>query len=349
MDLFNHDSTWLFIPFLKRYTHEIFAQILRTAIGSTLSDFHTNYILSPSFMWLKEELQKIQTDSLSIRQQLEIIQDNEFILCNLRHLSSIGILLRTSIKETRSSDVQSLTWLKESNLAWTNIFSFLENLFPFVWKAIGESNIFRKSFSDKIFPLNIENINLRIQSCKKVIEISRSLVYGGSLRYPFSQDIYAQVLHKILLQACQTSDIPGEKVTAGQNRILFLQNWLEKLIIASPLPTYLTTQTGSISPCHSFKIESAKVTDTKYSVSKFPLLQNKVELGRSIETLSNSSSSENTSFSAYLNKNKFKAPQFVGLKIKFDSDSSDSSISSEISRVSLRTPVFKKRKRSNLK
>ena len=299
-------------------------------------------------MWLREELQKIQTNSLSIRQQLEIIQDNEFIRCNLRKLFSVSVFLRTTIKKTKSGDAQSSILLKESNLAWNNIYSFLENLFPSVWKDIGESNIFQESFSEKIFPLNIVNINLRIQSCKKVIEIARTLVYGGSLRFPFSQDNYAQSLHKVLLQACQKSDIPGAKAIAGQNRILFLQNWLGKLIIASPLSTYFAGQTGSLSPPRPAKIESAKVTDTKYSVSKFPFPQNKAVVGRRIENSSSvSSSSENTSFSAYLNRDQFKSPRFVGLKIKFDSDNSDSSISSEVSSASLWSPVFKKRKRNN--
>jgi len=297
-------------------------------------------------MWLGTELQKLQLNSLSIRQQLEIIQDNGYIQCNLSQLANISIQVRDVNKNFNPSDALSQKIFKEVNLAWNNILSYLKLLFPIVWKDIGCSNVFQEIFSDKVFSCNIRDINLRIQSCKKVIEVSKTLVYGGALRLPFSQDIYTQNLHNLLLVSCQKSDVSGGKIIAGQNRILFLQSWLEKLIVGHPLSNYLDNHIKFSSPVRPLKRTFAQVTDTKYTVSKIPLPNHKVtenpSVGSSPGTIS--SDSGNTSFSAYLNKDKFKTPQFVGVRIKFDSDRSDSSYSSKDSQNSIWNPVFKTKK-----
>jgi len=294
-------------------------------------------------MWLSTELKKLQTKSLSIRQQLDIIQDNEYIRRNLSHLFSISIQIRDAKKNIISGDAQCQNLLKEIKLTWTNILSYLQTLFPIVWKAIENSNVFQDSLSEKIFPLTTSEINFRLQSCKKVIEVFKTLVYGGTLRLPFSQDIYAQNLYKLLLVSCQKSDVSGGKIVAGQNRVIFLQSWLEKLTFTYPLSVYLGSHTKFLSPARPIKREFAQVTDTKYTVSKIPCLNNKVAKTSLVDISSTSSDSENTSFSAYLNKNKVQTPHFVGVKIKFDSDSSNSSYSSTESQDSIWHSVFKKR------
>jgi len=229
---------------------------------------------------------------------------------------------------------------------WNNILSYLKLLFPIVWENIGYSNVFQGDFPDKVFSFNTKDINLRIQSCKKIIEVSKTLVYGGSLRLPFSQDIYTQNLHKLLLVSCQISEVSGAKIIAGQNRVIFLQSWLEKLIFGHPLSNYLDKHTRFLSPVRPLKQKLAQVTDTKYTVSKIPLLNHKVSKNLAIGTSTTSSDSGNTSFSAYLNKDKFKIPQFVGVRIKFDSDHSDSSYSSKDSQNSIWRPVFKKKRQN---
>jgi len=296
-------------------------------------------------MWLGTELQKLQLNSLSIRQQLEIIQDNDYIRCNLSRLFNISSQVRDVDKNFNPSDALSQKICKEVNLVWTNILSYLKLLFPIVWKDIGCSNVFQEIFSDKVFSYNTRDINLRIQSCKKVIEVSKTLVYGGSLRLPFSQDIYTQSLHKFLLVSCQKSDVSGGKIIAGRNRILFLQSWLGKLIFGHPLSNYLDNQTKFLSPVRSLKRTLAQVTDTKYTVSKIPLQNHKVAKNPLVgSSPTPSSDSGITSFSAYINKDKFKTPQFVGVRIKFDSDHSDSSYSSKDSQNSIWNPVFKTKK-----
>ena len=312
---------------------------------SYLSSVGFRTYLPQPFMWLGTELQKLQLNSLSIRQQLEIIQDNEYIRCNLSRLFNISIQIRDVDKNTNPSDALSKKISKEVNLVWTNILSYLKLLFPIVWKDIGRSNVLQEFFSDKVFSFNTRDINLRIQSCKKVIEVSRTLVYGGSLRLPFSQDIYTQNLHKFLLISCQKSDVSGEKIIAGQNRILFLQSWLGKLISGHSLFNYLNNHTKFLSPARPLKRKSAQVSDTKYTISKIPILNHKIVENPVVGTSpTTSSDSGNTSFSAYLNRDKFKTPQFVGLRIKFDSDHSDSSYSSKDSQNSIWNPVFKKKK-----
>jgi len=297
-------------------------------------------------MWLGTELQKLQIHSLSVRQQLDIIQDNEYIRCNLSRLLNISVQVRDVDRKTKLSDASSQKLFKEINLAWTNILSYLKLLFPVVWKDIGCSDVLQENCSDTAVNLSTRDINFRIQSCKKVIEVSKTLVYGGSLRLPFSQDIFTQNLHKLLLVSCQKSDVSGEKIIAGQNRVLFLQSWLEKLIFGHPLVNYIDNHTKSLSPVYPPKRKFAQVTDTKYTVSKIPLLDHKDAKNSSVGTSPTLSDSEDITFSAYLNKDKFKTPQFVGVKIKFDSDHSDSSYSSKDSQNSIWSPVFNKKKKN---
>ena len=86
-----------------------------------------------------------------------------------------------------------------------------------MWSAIKKLNFFPivPTFFGKQFdPKEQDN---RIQSFQYFIEACRTLVYGGILRLPFSQDILlSELFHKLLL-ACQLSDIQGRASKQNKN------------------------------------------------------------------------------------------------------------------------------------
>jgi len=298
-------------------------------------------------MWLREELQKIQINSLSIRQQLDLIQDNAYIRVNLNSIiSTSNVLASVGTQRKHFGDAHGVRIFKEIILAWNNIRDYFCYLFPIIWKIIEDSDVIIEGFSETNLPPSIRDINLRIQSCKKIIEVSKTLVYGGPLRIPFSQDSSIRTLYTELLISCQKSDISGTNLISGQNRISFLQNWLEKLVLRHSISTYFLESIGVSSPNILIKADPIPISTNKFTVSKIPIFRNNIYNKSQHSDSSQPSKSAETTFSEYLNSDTHRTPNFVGLKIKFDSDSSDKGYSSADSEDSVWDPVFKKRKRS---
>jgi len=294
-------------------------------------------------MWLKKELLALQVDNLSIRQQLDILQDNAYIRCNLHSIVSSKSTLNLVTKKENFTNPR---YAQEINIAWDNICSYLRIAFSEVWETICINNVFPTNTITLDTLPKIQDLDKKINSCKQFIEVIRSLVYGTYLRLPFSQDIQLQKLHSSLLISCQKSDSSGFNNIAGQKRIIFLQNWIEKLVITSSLPSYFITILKYSSPDKLIKKEPAQVTERKYIVTKHPgsdylpiHTKNNIDSSPSLQSC-------NTTFSSYLKKQHPGSSKFVGLKIKFDSEDSDSSSFSESSdeEHSIWKPVFKKRK-----
>ena len=252
---------------------------------------------------------------------------------------------RASKEETSTKEINS-RYAKESNTAWSNIRSYIHLAFPVVWKAICDSNILFESTTNSDHSGLLRDINIRVQSCKKFLEVFKTLVYGGSLRPHFSQNFHIQQLYISLLQSCQVSDISGTENTAGQYRINFLQNWIEKLVINSAGSFCPTDNILFSSPKNQLKKQSALVSDTKFLVSEIPKpkarsFSDKNELKSIL-----SSQTLNTTFSSYIRKPHIQSTKFVGIKIKFDSDSSIDSDCTDSSDSSVWKPAFQKRKLS---
>jgi len=295
-------------------------------------------------MWLKKELETLQIDTLSFRQQLDLLQDNAYIRCNLDSIIGTRNTFNLVTKEENTDSGINLRYDQESNIAWDNICTYLRILFPKVWNTICESNILPVNTFTFSNLSQLKNLDGKIHSCKKLLEVFKSLVYGSSLRLPFSQDIRLQNLYSNLLILCQQSDISGIQNIAGQRRILFLQSWTEKLVLSSSLPSYLIETLNNTSPVQFIGKEPALVTNKKYIATKrsgpTPLL---IQPNNSCAT-SHSSKSCITTFSSYLNKQVPTSSKFIGIKLKFDPLDSDSSCLSESSDNSIWNPVFKKKK-----
>jgi len=275
---------------------------------------------------------------------LDLLQENAYIRRNLDSIISTRNTFSLVIKEEITNSGIKLRYEQESNIAWNNICSYLRIIFPKVWNTISESNILPIHTFTFGNLSQFKNFDGKIHSVKKLLEIFRSLVYGSSLRFPFSQDTHLRNLYSNLLILCQQSDISGIQNIAGQKRILFLQSWTEKLVLSSSLSSYLTANINSISPVPLLKKEPVQVTEKKYTVKKrsgpISLLPHSEKSGET----SQSSQSCDTSFSSYVKNQDPNSSAFFGIKLKFDSDDSDSSCQSANSGNSIWKPVFKKRK-----
>jgi len=294
-------------------------------------------------MWLKKELLNIQVQNLSTRQQLDLLQDNAYIRCNLNSIIQTGITLNRVVKKEITSEKYKSRYAQEVNIAWNNICSYIYFAFPIVWTAICDCDILPQVTNKTKFSLDLSYITLGIQSFKKVQEVFKTLVYGGPLRFFYSQNSHSiQTLYTRLLHSCQITDIAGKNIIAGQNRIIFLQNWIEKLVLSSSLHSYFIANTTFASPINIIKREPVQITDKKYIVKKILKPTHKQSNAIDIIGSAHSTQSVNTTFSSYINSAQPK--NFVGLKIKFDlEDSENSSCCTDNSDDSVWKPVFKKR------
>jgi len=295
-------------------------------------------------MWLQEELLKLQVNNLSIRQQLDLLQDNAYVRHNLNSIVNSSTASSLATKDASAIKGEASSYVKKGNFAWKNILSYLQLAFPVVWKVICDSKILPENTTTFSFLIQFQDIKAGVQSCKKVLEVFKTLVYGGSLRPHFSQNRCIQQLYTNLLFICQSSDISGKDSISGQYRIIFLQNWIEKLVNTSPFPSFFSNNTSFSSPETHLDKKSAFVSDTKYIVSKIPDSKSHSNSNKGEISSTSSSQTINTSFSSYINKHHTKSSKFVGIKIKFDSDSSSTSDTSETSDSSIWKSPFKKRK-----
>jgi len=300
-------------------------------------------------MWLKKDLLALQVNNLSIRQHLDLIQDNAYIRCNLSSIVRTRNTFNLVTKDKIIENGISLKYEQDSNIAWDNICTYLRLSFPQVWSSICESDILPINKVSSTITSQLRNIDDKINSCRNFLEVFRSLVYGSPLRLPFSQDISLQSLYSNLLILCQKSDILGFGNLAGQKRVIFLQNWIEKLVLSSSLPSYFAATLPNSSPVNFIKKEPARVTEKKYIVTKRPVLKSSLVhfKNKNFCDTSQSSQSHNTTFSSYLNRQDSNPSKFVGLKLKFDISDSDTSYNSDSSTNSVWDPVFTK-KRKNL-
>jgi len=251
------------------------------------------------------------------------------------------------VKKEYIGEKLSSRYVQEINIAWDNICSYIQLAFPKVWYALRVNEVICEDTIDINLLHHSQDLTKKIHSCKQAIEVFRTIIYGGSLRISFSQNKQIQKLFSDLLFACQTTDVPGINLIASQKRIAFLQNWIEKLVLKSSLPSFLIKNiicdTGTITP-NLKKKEPAQVTDKKFTVTKLSRPRiNLLQSNKDIATNSQSSQSLNTTFSSYIDR-QTKPPNFVGIKIKFDSDTSSSESDTENSVNSIWNPVFKKRK-----
>jgi len=301
------------------------------------------------FMWLRKELGEIKINSLSIRQQLDLLQNNAYVSCNFNNL----VQARISFIQLDKSTTPGLSGIsriqREINLVWHNIYLYIATFFPLVWAEIRKINFFPDIQTTFGHQLDLKEQDTRIRIFQNFLEVCRSLVFGGSLRLPFSQDTSLLEIFNNLLCYCQITDIPGKASIAGQRRVIFLQNWIRKLVLRNSLSSFLnSTVPASESPqkvIEPFKQKPNPITASKSYIAKEIHIQSIPIPPFKTEELDQSPLSIETTFSSYLHRQTKHSLPFIGLKLKFDTDESDDNCSTIHSEDSIWKPTFAKRRK----
>ena len=264
--------------------------------------------------------------------------------CNINYLIQARLFI-SQLDTYAISGLSALSRLQqESDIAWNNIYLYIETYFPLVWTETKKLNFFPTSptFSEKEFdPKEQDN---KIQSLQYFLEACRTLVYGGTLRLPFSQDNLLSNLFQKLLLACQLSDIQGRASIAGQRRVIFLQKWIQKLVLRNSLPVFINSTLTTGSPQRSIKAVPIPITAPKAYTAKKIHIHSVHSSNPKPEHSEGSISSDTTTFSSYLNRHDKNSSTFIGLKLKFEKDDSEDSYSTIQSDDSIWKPAFKRKK-----
>jgi len=301
-------------------------------------------------MWLKKELCKIKTDNLTVRQQIDYIQDNAYLRRNISVIVGIKVSL-SKLNSTSTVDKaiqQRFNW--ELEAVWANIIAYIKTFFPSVWLILQRNNLLPKAQVTSTNLLDIITIDSRIQFYRYFTEICKSITYGGVIRFPFDQNSTVINTHHDLLHSCRTTDISGRLFVTNQNRILFLQDWLEKLVASSSLDSYLISCQPTKSPEIVIKREPRTISAIKSSQAQvFPTQEKEnspIKKFSILDTSLSSCNSDFTSFSSYFNQQQSSSSDRFNRIIKFeDSDDSNSGNLSDSSENSIWKPVFQSRKR----
>jgi len=215
-------------------------------------------------MWLHQEISSICIKEFKLRHQLDIIQDSAYVYFNLNKL--IGIAVESS-KET------GVRWeylASQCNFFWYNIIGYLK-LFPLVAKSLDQKNFL--TFETTILRKDnyLEILRSRIKSCRHLLEICRTISYRAQLktviaRIPSNQDLFSY-----LSFLCATSDPPGDKLLAIDNRIAFIQDWTVKLICKHKNTLQLPQIPRTLHPLVPETLESTKLSQsTSNSTTSIP-------------------------------------------------------------------------------
>ena len=204
---------------------------------TSLIPYHTSHLNSvgvrvylPQFsligpMWLRKELQQICIKEFSLRHQLDLIQENAYIQFHLQRL----IVLDITEKNSNTKEWQYVANL--CNQFWFSIVGYLKLSFLEVYTILDQ-----KDFLD-FTPVALRKGNWksilqnRIQSCKTFLEICRAVVYSGKLRELVARTCVNRELFSLLSENCTYSDPPGSALIRLGNRINFIRNWIEKLVL----------------------------------------------------------------------------------------------------------------------
>jgi len=174
-------------------------------------------------MWLRKEIQSICLKEFQIRHQLDLIQESPYIAFNIDKLIALGV-------EYSGSD--QTHWQHSAarcNFFWFNIVGYLK-LFPRILEVLREQDfcsfeaiVIRKETSVHI-------LRERIQFGRTFVEIARTIAYRAHLKAVFAKSNCNINLFNTLSRLSNNSDPAGEKLIALSNRILFIKDWIAKII-----------------------------------------------------------------------------------------------------------------------
>jgi len=174
-------------------------------------------------MWLKKEINQLCIKEFGLRHQLDIIQDNAYISFNLRRLVSLQLLSEESVEGGWQQVSQ------KSNSYWFNFVEFLKK-FPDTYNILVQ-NDFVDFAPIVLTELNFKSIiQIRIDSCKRLLEIFRTIAYKGFLRESFARIRENRLIFGTFRSRSIISDPPGNILLRLDNRISFIRSWFDKLV-----------------------------------------------------------------------------------------------------------------------
>jgi len=175
-------------------------------------------------MWLRKEINSICLKEFNIRHQLDILQGNSYISFNVDQLVTL-VIEYSSEKQGHWQDLAS-----RCNFFWYNILGYFK-LFPGIYAILDQ----KKFLTFDIVILKKETayniLKSRIKSVHNFVEIARTISYRAQLKAEFAKTIENRVLFNTLSYLSNSSDPPGDKLLALGNRIAFIKEWLNKLVL----------------------------------------------------------------------------------------------------------------------
>jgi len=175
-------------------------------------------------MWLQKEIQQICIKEFGIRHQLDLLQNNAYINIHIQQL----VILSYASKDSPEGNWQHV--IPRCNTFWFNIVSYI-SLFPDIYHILDQIEflIFKPVVLHKG---NFSGILAqRIQSCKSFIDICRSISCRGSINELISRHDKNKKLFLLLSERSSYTDPEGKKLIPLNNRIRFIRNWVEKIVL----------------------------------------------------------------------------------------------------------------------
>jgi len=290
--LYKCSITWLILSFEFYLRTEIFDSFLEQLLAQLyviflfgLPNLNIEDLrrLKEQRMWLRKELQEICIREFGIRHQLDLLQNNAYVNLHIQKLT----LLSFAPKGSPEGNWQYVA--PRCNTLWFNLVGYLK-LFPDIYCILDQKDflIFKPTVLHRG---NFNNIlTQRIQSCKDFIDICRIISCRGTITELISRSEKNKILFYHLSEQSRYTDPEGKKLIPLNNRIRFIRNWVEKVVLLNqhtlkilipvPLPIFpqidtITSKLKHVSPDNpkkatydAFPIPLISATKTDFQFSR---------------------------------------------------------------------------------
>jgi len=175
-------------------------------------------------MWLRKEIQSICIKEFKLRHHLDLLQGNSYISFNVDQLVTL-VIEYSSETPSHWQDLAS-----RCNFFWYNILGYFK-LFPCIYAILDQKRflIFDLVILRKDTVFNI--LKSRIKSVRNFVEIAKTISYRAQLKAEFAKTAENRDLFNTLSSLSNSSDPPGNNLLALGNRITFIKEWLNKLVL----------------------------------------------------------------------------------------------------------------------
>jgi len=175
-------------------------------------------------MWLRKEIQSICIKEFKLRHQLDILQGNPYISFNVDQLVTL-VIEYSSENPCHWQDLAS-----RCNFFWYNIAGYLKS-FPGIYEILDQKKFLTFEIVNLRKEIVLNILKSRIKSIRNFVEVARTISYRAQLKEEFAKTIANKDLFNTLSFLSNSSDPPGDRLLALGNRIIFIKEWLSKLVL----------------------------------------------------------------------------------------------------------------------